>query len=665
MVGGDSRHLSWPDTPFHGLKKVFPRTRAVVCITDDGGSTGELLKDLDLIAIGDLRHVLLSSVSAGRLTEKYGLKKDECRVVAGELHSLFNYRFASPPAGLDELLKDAGVDLARLPAAMAGGVRRLLSMLFDNKDLDQLLQRQHCLGNLLLITAIFDHSEEGPALDHDAVVGALSELADILGAGEEAVLPCSTTAAHLKVLYSNGVMVSGEYKAGHARRGCPVERVFVHSHGKARVPAEVIRSIDAADIIIFAPGSLYTSIIPILQLPEITEKVRGNERAIKLLVSNLWVQEGETDMVASASERRFHVSDLIRSYHRNIPGGIKDLFNEVMVLGLDDIPGSILQSYALEGKVPIYLDREQVFELGLWPIECRIFSASALEDKRVVQHDPQTMARAVRAIWAVRDELARSFEMVLPPEDMSPMVRVDSPDEVPVRRYAALEELLGNLEIDPRLRPRLIDILWRHSDIRPGHLANLAGVTLVDSQAWSRSQEWDRIFSFYDPPDRMIKIRQDIFADHDRFELAFLVALGESLLGNYVADKEMQKLEKDSELLGRVYRIRLREVQDRGCFLDEKSLDEYLQLARMCRSTGDNKTYTRLLNGEEGFTPPGLLFGLVFAWYLDNRFAAHIEYKMAILRMDVPDMIPEQVKVCSRRRRMVDFFRSRVFGYDD
>jgi hypothetical protein len=36
---------------------------------------------------------------------------------------------------------------------------------------------------------------------------------------------------------------------------------------------------------------------------------------------------------------------------------------------------------------------------------------------------------------------------------------------------------------------------------------------------------------------------------------------------------------------------------------------------------------------------------------------------MAILHMEVPDMIPEQAKVCTRRRRLVDFFRRKVFGY--
>ena len=663
IVGGDSRHPAWPESPFHGLKELFPRTQAVVCITDDGGSTGELLKDLDLIAIGDLRHVLLSSVSARGLNEKYGLNEDGSRAVVRLLHRLFNYRFVEPPTALESLLSEAGLDLAEIPAVMAAAITDLLGLLFKDSMLHKLLQRQHCLGNLLLVAAIFKQSGNSADLDHQALVGALRYLADIFGAGEDSVLPCSTTPAHLKLLYSNGVMVSGEYKAGHARRGCPVERVFVHSHGEPRVPVEVIRSIAAADIIIFAPGSLYTSIIPILQLPEITEEVRNNKRALKLLVSNLWVQKGETDMVACSSGRRFHVSDLIRSYHRNIPGGIDGLFHEVMVLGLDDIPGSILQSYALEGKVPIYLDRDQVGELGLRPLECRIFSSSALEEKRVVQHDPETMARAVRAIWAVREQLEPLPGLHLPLGELSAAVRIDSPDQTLVRRLATLEELLKGLKIDPQLQERLIDILWRHADIRPGHLANLAGVVLVDSPAWSRSQEWDRIFSFYDPQDRMIKIREDVFADHDRFELAFLVALGESLLGNYAAAKEMQKIESGSETLGRVYRIVLRDVPERDCLLDQESLDEYLQLARMCRSDNDSHIYTRLLNGAEGFTPPGLLFGLVFAWYLDNRFAAHIEYKMAILRMDVPEMIPEQVKVSSRRRRLVDFFRRRVFGY--
>src|SRR5210317_2101873 len=62
IIGGDSRKKNWPEEPFSGLKEIFPQTKAIVCMTDDGGSTGELLKDLPFIALGDIRHVLLSSM---------------------------------------------------------------------------------------------------------------------------------------------------------------------------------------------------------------------------------------------------------------------------------------------------------------------------------------------------------------------------------------------------------------------------------------------------------------------------------------------------------------------------------------------------------------------------------------------------------------------------
>ena len=81
----------------------------------------------------------------------------------------------------------------------------------------------------------------------------------------------------------------------------------------------------------------------------------------------------------------------------------------------------------------------------------------------------------------------------------------------------------------------------------------------------------------------------------------------------------------------------------------------------MIRSEENQCLYTRIVNGKEGFTPPGLLFGLIYAWYLDNRFAAHVEYKMAVMRTDISDLIPEQVRMLSRRRALVEFFRQSVF----
>ncbi|MBU0480259.1 MAG: YvcK family protein [Proteobacteria bacterium] len=664
LVGGDSRHPSWPEAPFNGLKELFPRTTSIVCVTDDGGSTGELLKDLDVVAVGDLRHVLLSSIRQDKLHAQYGLNEEDCLKVAASLHQVFNFRYAKTPAGLDALLSSLDHCLDALPAGMSRPLLDLMGALFTDERLQRLVNRPHCLGNLLLVSAICRHNGKSFSCDGKALIRGLRFLADLLGGEPDAVLPCTFTPARLKILYGNGVMVTGEYKSGHANRGFPVERVMVEASGRPEVPAEVLASIRLADIILFAPGSLYTSIIPIMQMEEISVEIRKNTRALKLLVTNIWVQKGETDLVTDEPGRRFHVSDLINAYHRNIPGGIEGLFNEVLALSLDDIPGSILQSYALEGKVPIYLDRENVRASGLGLLECRIFSAAALKEKRVVQHDSLAMAKTVRAVWAVRKHLAPPSAITLSQKMGAEGLIIGRRDQTPSSRLAAVAKALAKFNLDPQIRERVLDILWRHGDISLDHLSFHDGIMLVEKADWVHPQEWDRIFSFYDPVDRMIKIRRDVSGQPESFELAYLVALGESLLGNYAAAKEMLPVEHKSGPLGRIYQVTLRPPALRQCYLDEEDLHTYLELARINRSLLDPLRYTRLVNGQEGFTPPGLLFGLIYAWYLDNRFAAHIEYKMAILKMEVPNMIPEQVKVSSRRRQLVDFFRRRIFGHD-
>ena len=51
-------------TILKGLKKQTDQLTAIISVMDDGGSTGRLRKDLDLIAMGDLRACLLSLANA-------------------------------------------------------------------------------------------------------------------------------------------------------------------------------------------------------------------------------------------------------------------------------------------------------------------------------------------------------------------------------------------------------------------------------------------------------------------------------------------------------------------------------------------------------------------------------------------------------------------------
>ena len=249
---------------------------------------------------------------------------------------------------------------------------------------------------------------------------------------------------------------------------------------------------------------------------------------------------------------------------------------------------------------------------------------------------------------------------------------------LPCQRYEKIQRQLANLRMEQLqagsfstqkmnefqrkwLLERMVEIIWLHPDIPLEHLHYIRGVSLVEPEAWKRCQVWDTIYSFYDPQDQRIKIRQDQAENINRFEMVFLVALGQSLLGNYALNKRMDDAVCDLIPVGRVYRLRVREQEELVSFLTPQDLDTYLGLARMHRQEEKDRLYTRVINPGEGFTPPGLFFGLFYAWYLDNRFAANIEYKMSIMRNTISDLIPEQIRIVERRRKTIDFFRERIF----
>lgn len=688
-VGGDSRRPEWKTSPFTGLKEVFPHLCSLVCVTDDGGSTGEMLKDFPLIGLGDLRHVLLSSVRSANLKNQYHLNAAQAAETAALLHGLFNLRFTVPPESAEQLWKKSGTAPERLPAPMAGYLSDLMRRLFTDQRMKAALQRPQCLGNLLIAAAVygklpsFFRTAELIANQkrlQTAALEGISDLALAIGAGRNAVLPCTVTPAQLQVLYSNGVQVTGESKAGLAERGWPVERVSVRFVEEPLLPDEAAEQLSRADIILLAPGSLYTSIIPILQVPGLAELIRSSS-AMKLLVANIWVQQGETDATLDAPEKRFHVSDLIRAYDSNIPGGIQGLFSHVLTLDLADIPGSVLQNYAIEKKEPIYVDSEQVRALGFEPVQARIFSRELLRQENIVQHDPAALALAVRALWGLR---AGGFLISpLPPTVRVKPVQVGTvsicPDRLlPCIRHEEISRIVGGLnfrqisllaeqpkELEPADREQLAavvtEIIWRHPDIHPAHLGAVRGISLVSTARWSRSQQWDNVFSFYDPEDGCLKIRQDQAEDAARLEMPLLVALGQSLLGNYCAEKHLEPILFQERQIGRIYWLIVRDQQDLNGFLSSDQLDAYLQLAQMSRPDRRKRLYARTVNGEDGFLPPGLLFGLLFAWYLDNRFAPSIDRMMSMMKSGPSALVAKQAETVRRQEKLIAFFREQVF----
>ena len=127
----------------------------------------------------------------------------------------------------------------------------------------------------------------------------------------------------------------------------------------------VKRAIAESDLIIFSPGSLYTSILPHLIVDDIVDAIRA-ARAPIMYVSNLVTQPGETD--------RYNVSDHLAVLNRYLKNRRVDL---VVANNAAIDPGIVSRYLVSENKTLVALDRENVARQGARIIEDDIFSIDA------------------------------------------------------------------------------------------------------------------------------------------------------------------------------------------------------------------------------------------------------------------------------------------------
>ncbi len=87
-----------------------------------------------------------------------------------------------------------------------------------------------------------------------------------------------------------------------------VRRVWLEPNDASAYPP-AIQAVLAADMIIIGPGSLYTSILPNILVRDLLEAIHSS-RAVKMFVTNIATQPGETDKYGS-SDHIHALEDLI------------------------------------------------------------------------------------------------------------------------------------------------------------------------------------------------------------------------------------------------------------------------------------------------------------------------------------------------------------------
>ena len=134
---------------------------------------------------------------------------------------------------------------------------------------------------------------------------------------------------------------------------------------------EIISKILGSDLILFSSGSLYTSILPHLIVPELVDAINRSKAPI-MYVSNLVTQPGETD--------HYNVSDHLRVLNSYL--GKRNV--DIVLANNAQIDNSIRERYLeTEKKTVVELDREKVEAMGTRIIEDDIF---CIDDDRI-RHD--------------------------------------------------------------------------------------------------------------------------------------------------------------------------------------------------------------------------------------------------------------------------------------
>jgi uncharacterized cofD-like protein len=229
----------------------------------------------------------------------------------------------------------------------------------------------HSFGNLFLsaLTAITGNLE--------SAITASSRVLAVQGQ----VVPATNADVRLWAELENGERIEGESKIGHAaspivRLGCIPER-----------PPALPRALEAianADLIVLGPGSLYTSLLPNLLVPELVEAIRRS-KAPRLYICNLMTQPGETDGL--------DVEGHVRAIEAQLASLGVDERLFTAVLAQEDLGDSALVAhYRHQGAEPVTCDarqlRRQGYDVTLAPLQ-------GAKPTATLRHDPRSVALAV------------------------------------------------------------------------------------------------------------------------------------------------------------------------------------------------------------------------------------------------------------------------------
>jgi len=223
----------------------------------------------------------------------------------------------------------------------------------------------HPIGNLFLTAAQTKTGSLKTAIEY------MSKILDV----HHTVLPLSEDYLTLMGETVDGEIVEGEDQI--PKSGKRYKKIFYKE--KPHVLKEVLEKIEAADLVIFSMGSLYTSIMPHLICEEIQHAVKQT-KAQKMYICNAMTQPGETD--------DFGVSDHLQVLEQYI--GKKCL--DVVIASNTIIEKEMLKKYETEEqKEQVIIDYAKIAKHDIELIEADLLTT----EDGTIKHDDMKLSSII------------------------------------------------------------------------------------------------------------------------------------------------------------------------------------------------------------------------------------------------------------------------------
>jgi uncharacterized cofD-like protein len=231
-------------------------------------------------------------------------------------------------------------------------LRTLFQYRFSQGELDG-----HSFGNLF-IAALAEVSG-----DFAKAIGHLHDILAIRGR----IYPSTLDNIDLVAELGDGSVARGE--AARTHTASPIRRLRLEPEGCRAVP-DAREALRQADLILLGPGSLYTSVLPNLLVPELAEALKAS-RGRKVYLCNLATQPGETD--------GYTASDHLEALVEHLGPWVCD----TVLCNGTTLPPGMRERYSKERAQPVEVDIPALEASGV-----RVVSADLLATGAYARHDP-------------------------------------------------------------------------------------------------------------------------------------------------------------------------------------------------------------------------------------------------------------------------------------